>query len=422
VAYTFDGPNKLIILDTASLSIQDMYSRWIDWLAIGDNSKYLPAIRFVGGDPISAVKNLGVMYFMTNGWRIRPMESSHRLSVNGNLFTDPSGFSPFVDTVGAFNVTIEMSVSSLVDSTVAQLPEIQHGVYQDCVTINTVTGTTGTEYPKGTRQYPVNNLADAKQIASSRGFVNFYVVGGLTVGETESINGFTLVGTGPENTTVTLANGCTTSKTTFEDMTVQGRQSGETHYRRCDIGYLQNVHCVFDRCRLIGPMEMHQSYGDTTVLFQCYTGDIAGATTVIDLNNSPVNMSFNDFNGKIQFNNMNKATAGVVTLNMNAGKVIIDSTCTTGQIKVRGNGEVIDGSTGTVVDNDVTAKLVWQNPIEGTYTAEEVLRIIAAVMGGKVSGAGTGYEIFRDLLDTKDRVKANIDNSGNRLAINLDAT
>jgi len=69
-----------------------------------------------------------------------------------------------------------------------------------------------------------------------------------------------------------------------------------------------------------------------------------------------------------------------------------------------------------------TALEVWGKQIEGTYTAEQVLRLMASVLGGKLTGAGTGYEVFRDLSDTKDRITATVDNSGNRTAIALDVS
>ena len=117
MAYTFDGTNKLIILSpgTTVLSVQDMYSRWVDWLSLSDNSKYLPAFRTVGGDIISDTSNVGITYFITNGWKIRPHEANHRLQVSGNLYTDPAGESPFTNTLGNYNVLIELSVSNIVD-------------------------------------------------------------------------------------------------------------------------------------------------------------------------------------------------------------------------------------------------------------------------------------------------------------------
>jgi hypothetical protein len=123
---TFDGPNKLAILSagTVTLEVTDLWSRWIDWVLTSDNSKYLPAMRSVGGDPLSESKELGSTFFMLNGWRIRPQEASHWLTVNGNLYTDPAGESPFIPTLGAYTVTIAMTVSNLSDASFADIGEI----------------------------------------------------------------------------------------------------------------------------------------------------------------------------------------------------------------------------------------------------------------------------------------------------------
>ena len=66
MGYTFDGVNKLIILTpgTTDFSVQDMYSRWVDWYE--SNANFYPAMRSVGGDAISLVKNLGLTFFMIN--------------------------------------------------------------------------------------------------------------------------------------------------------------------------------------------------------------------------------------------------------------------------------------------------------------------------------------------------------------------
>lgn len=60
--------------------------------------------------------------------------------------------------------------------------------------------------------------------------------------------------------------------------------------------------------------------------------------------------------------------------------------------------------------------------IESGWTTETLLRVFAAVLAGKVSGAGTGTETFRGINDDKDRVVATTDSSGNRTAITLDGT
>lgn len=74
------------------------------------------------------------------------------------------------------------------------------------------------------------------------------------------------------------------------------------------------------------------------------------------------------------------------------------------------------------VDYDLLAAAVWERAIEGSFTSEQILRIMAAALTGKVSGAGTTTEVFRDMADTKDRLTYTVDSSGNRTAVVRDGT
>lgn len=76
-------------------------------------------------------------------------------------------------------------------------------------------------------------------------------------------------------------------------------------------------------------------------------------------------------------------------------------------------------TTPTVSD---IADAVIAAEVDGTVTLAESLRLSNAVLGGKVSGAGTGTEVFRDLADTKARITATVDDDGNRTAITRDLT
>jgi hypothetical protein len=59
-------------------------------------------------------------------------------------------------------------------------------------------------------------------------------------------------------------------------------------------------------------------------------------------------------------------------------------------------------------------------PVETGATVAQSLRLANSVLGGKVSGAGTGTETFRDLADTKDRVISTVTPEGNRTAETYD--
>ena len=107
---TFNGPTKLITLSagTITLSVRDLWSRWVDWFLTDDNSKYLPAFQQVGGDDIdeSAGTKIPIYVFLMNGWKIKPQEADHTLTVSDGILLVNGGGDPFNDTVGAYVVRI----------------------------------------------------------------------------------------------------------------------------------------------------------------------------------------------------------------------------------------------------------------------------------------------------------------------------
>ena len=89
----FDGPNRLIIVaeSTTELDIrEDVYEAWKEWVRNPDltNAEYLPAIRGVGGDPISGTTDqfVGDLYFLINNWRLA--YDPRVVGITGVLFSD----------------------------------------------------------------------------------------------------------------------------------------------------------------------------------------------------------------------------------------------------------------------------------------------------------------------------------------------
>jgi len=109
VALSFDGATKVVTITTDNtLDVKDLWSRWVDWVLTGDNSKYLPAMRQTGGDDIdvSAGTSIPIYIYLLNGWKIKPREANHTLSViNGTLLVEGGG-DPFNNTTGAYTVRI----------------------------------------------------------------------------------------------------------------------------------------------------------------------------------------------------------------------------------------------------------------------------------------------------------------------------
>ena len=98
---TFDGLNKLIYVnpEVTEISVkQDIYSNWKEWAQVRTNSSFLPAIRVVGGDPITGTSDFtGDTYFLINGWRII---IDHGFTISGVIFSDDFA-TPYVEAEGA---------------------------------------------------------------------------------------------------------------------------------------------------------------------------------------------------------------------------------------------------------------------------------------------------------------------------------
>lgn len=117
---TFDGPNKLILVNFGELTLdfkQDVYSTWKDWKAEPNhaNKGFLEALSAVGGDPLPGNRLLGTTYFLENGWRMQTWNGDHILDVTGNVFTR-TGVDPFIPITEKFTVTINLTTSAIVEA------------------------------------------------------------------------------------------------------------------------------------------------------------------------------------------------------------------------------------------------------------------------------------------------------------------
>lgn len=106
---TFNGSTKVISISSAStLDVLDLWSRWVDWFLTSDNSKYPVAMSQVGGDDIDpgSGTTIPIYAFLQNGWKIKPMESSHTLSVTNGILLVSGGGDPFTNTTGSYVIRI----------------------------------------------------------------------------------------------------------------------------------------------------------------------------------------------------------------------------------------------------------------------------------------------------------------------------
>lgn len=107
---SFDYANTLIIMDSAAVeySVPEVYSTWKDDMLLTTNAQYAFAFDQLGGNTISGANSVPFYTFLNSadGWKIRPDEADHTLSVTDGIIVTNDGSDPFVDTLGAYTVRI----------------------------------------------------------------------------------------------------------------------------------------------------------------------------------------------------------------------------------------------------------------------------------------------------------------------------
>jgi len=396
MGYQFDGENKLIILTTGTteFSVVDMWSRWCDWHVA--NGQYPLAMRYVGADSISEVKRLGSTFFLVNGWRIRPQEADHRLVVNGNLYTDPAGSSPFVVPIGAYTVMTEMQVSNLSDSTLQQLPDIEYASFNGGVLIDVVNGTSGTDGKKGNQQFPVNNIADAQAIRDIRGLPKtIFVKGNLTLGLSDNMAGYSIFGEDKSSTILTLpvgtSTGISTIGTKLHALSVTGKCRGRMDITDCNMYDIEGL-CATGgdanivRCVLANNIQMNSTADQSFIFTDCH-GPAGVDTPEIDANGCPANINFSNFNGAIKFRNITNVLSNV-SIGINAGHITLESTVSDAElVYLQGSAKLVNNSTLPAGKLDASGLL---KPVDDQYFRRIYLS----------STGATGQEYPRGLKDS----------------------
>jgi len=74
---------------------------------------------------------------------------------------------------------------------------------------------------------------------------------------------------------------------------------------------------------------------------------------------------------------------------------------------------------GLATSAEVTALSMLDEVVVGSYTMQDILKILAAKMVGKATGGGTTTITYRGLDDTSDVIIETVDSNGNRSAVTL---
>lgn len=319
---------------------------------LANNMKFQQVFGVVGGDPITPTQNLGATFFLENGWRIRPAELNHKLTIVGNLFTREPGQSPFVATIGAYTVNTETRVSSLVDSSVARLDLAQLLPY---VYIDTINGVAGTDEGIGVPTNPVNNIVDARVIADRDKLRGYQLRGTITLDQ--NYDNWEFVGLGSEQAATVNLGGQSVNNSSFASLTLEGAMqtpnSIEANF--CGLNVLSELSGIFRNCGFINNFAIQT--GGTATFADCFSQVPGLGTPICDINGGD-NVGFRNYSGGIEL--LNVQAGDQVSVDLDPGTLILGVTNTGGEVNVRGTGSLTDNSNGTTVYNNLVSGPLFQ--------------------------------------------------------------
>lgn len=161
---TYDTGKRLFILNNGVTEFDvviDLYSdAKEDWLTDSLLNKFAFPLLAIGGQPIGGGQVISPYIMLRYGWKVRPYEGDHTLTVAGNLITDDET-TPFASVIGDYQVIIKSIVSSNsltasgANVSATDLANIADGVWEEIIADHTdVTGSAA------------KTLRDAKQKAT----------------------------------------------------------------------------------------------------------------------------------------------------------------------------------------------------------------------------------------------------------------
>ncbi len=238
----------------------------------------------------------------------------------------------------------------------------------------------GGVYPIGTLRVPVDNLADAKTIMSARGFNRLKIIAPtVTLNAGTDLSDSIIIGEGSNLTNVTIDPSADVTNTRFEHMTISGTLDGGNILYDCEIGSLNYVNGIVNRCVLKDTITLGGNAA--AEILNCFSGIPGQSTPTVDMGGSGQSLAIRNYNGGITLTN--KTGPENVSLDINSGQIILASSVTNGTIVCRGVGKLTDNSTGlTAVDDEM-------------MTFEDILEILR-LTGNKVTRTGDIITIYEE--------------------------
>jgi len=237
---------------------------------------------------------------------------------------------------------------------------LQHGTFNEVITIDVINGISGTDYPAGTPASPSNNLTDTLAISNSHGIKTIHIIGNLTIDATENIDNYIFNAVSSNTTILTLTAGCSTINTLFMNLSIKGALNGTTmRFDNCDLhpdgvtGLQGEAHSI--GFAGAGPYVLG---GNFTIVRSFTIRAEEALRPVLDVNGQ-LSCAIRGHAGPFEITGITDINS-IVCIDVLSGLCVIQAGNTDGTIALRDGMKIENNATGTVIADQVTSTRVWQ--------------------------------------------------------------
>jgi len=246
---------------------------------------------------------------------------------------------------------------------------IQYSSFNGGITLDVLNGSNGTNYPKGTEEYPVDNITDAITICDSRGIRSLYLRGDYNLSPTDDVSGFHIYGEDADSTTLTLSAGNTTTGAQMHNLTLTGTCGGRMEVTDCTMmditGFCASGGSSYVRSTILGgTIQLRQIATDVFHFIDCVSIGSDDNPTIIDVNGCTADIMVRNFSGSLKI--INATQGNIIEVYLNSGEITLDSTVTNAVIDVGGVGVLINESSLQVSQDGLMNKTTVADSILNT--------------------------------------------------------
>lgn len=358
---------RVIWIDIAEtvVDVQDLYDtcKHLEALHTGMDEPYIADAG--GKEPLGGGVNVGITVSLFNAvyaFEDRPGPDWVICNMTGGNIV---GFEDDTRQVEVYprkpTAYVSADRSSSSSATLQEQAALQYSSFNGGVTYDATSSYSGTEYPIGTPQQPVNNVYDAADIAAARGFTTGYVIGDLTFPIDLPLDGFTFIGSGKDRTLITIPDAANVSDCTYIDCHITGYLDGENTLKECQVDNLFYIRGFIEQCVLAPGITVLAGTEEAHYL-DCWSGQSDTGTHTIDMGGSGQALALRNYNGEIKL--INKTGPEPVSIDMNSGQIKLDlTTVVNGTIVCRGIGKLIDATTEESIASGTYGSLVILNEL-----------------------------------------------------------